>query len=383
MKKNALFLVFICLVYYANAQWQQLNGPFGLDIASVGASGNNIFAGTLADGLYVSFDNGQTWSLANGVPDYKYIYSIAKSGQYIFAGEYRSTNNGLNWSIMGNGFPSCCVTSLAAEGSTVLVGAYNGGSVRVSNDYGLNWSSAISGPDSHEVYAVAVSGTNLFAGAEQHGAFLSTDNGATWNAINNGLTSLDVRNFGVNGSSILASTYGGKYLTTDTGANWSNVNNGLSINHGQVACFNSNFLVVGDGDIHISYDMCQSWISVNEGLESHGPSSVAIDGSYIYVGTYLAGVWRRPLSELGLAENNENARFNVFPNPALDKITIQNKTQNNDAVLSIYNMKGQLFLHQALQQEKTELNINNLVRGVYILKLVCNDKIDVKKLVKE
>jgi len=42
------------------------------------------------------------------------------------------------------------------------------------------------------IYSLAVSGTGLFAGTSSSGIFLSTNNGATWRAVNTGLMSFEV-----------------------------------------------------------------------------------------------------------------------------------------------------------------------------------------------
>jgi hypothetical protein len=40
------------------------------------------------------------------------------------------------------------------------------------------------------------------------GIFLSTDNGSSWNAVNNGLTNLSVRSLAISGNNIFAGTSG-------------------------------------------------------------------------------------------------------------------------------------------------------------------------------
>src|SRR6187399_2778251 len=49
------------------------------------------------------------------------------------------------------------------------------------------WTATSGPPD--VVLALAVSGTNIFAGTAGSGVFRSTDDGATWTAVNAGLTS--------------------------------------------------------------------------------------------------------------------------------------------------------------------------------------------------
>ena len=59
--------------------------------------------------------------------------------------------------------------------------------------------------------------------------FISTDNGATWKAINSGLTNLNVLSVVENGSNIYAgTTEGGVFQSKDKGATWKAMNTGLA-----------------------------------------------------------------------------------------------------------------------------------------------------------
>src|SRR5947199_10735603 len=85
-----------------------------------------------------------------------------------------------------------------------------------------------SGPEGGRVRALEVSGTSLFAGTYFGGVFRTTNNGASWTAVNNGLTAMDVHILAVSGTSLFAGTNGGVFRTTDNGASWTAVNNGLT-----------------------------------------------------------------------------------------------------------------------------------------------------------
>ncbi|MBE0571425.1 MAG: hypothetical protein IH618_07765, partial [Ignavibacteriaceae bacterium] len=70
----------------------------------------------------------------------------------------------------------------------------------------------------------------VFAGTYGGGVFLSTDNGANWTQINNGLTNNLINSLAVNSMNyVFAGTYGdGVFLSTDDGANWTQINSGLT-----------------------------------------------------------------------------------------------------------------------------------------------------------
>ena len=88
-------------------------------------SGSNIFAGT-DGGVYLSTNNGTSWTAENTGLGNQSVSSLAMSGSNIFAGTYGgvflSTNNGTSWTVdtAGMGYP--LVSSLAVSGRISLPG---------------------------------------------------------------------------------------------------------------------------------------------------------------------------------------------------------------------------------------------------------------------
>lgn len=69
------------------AQWAQTGGPYGVNINSLALSGANLFVGTDV-GVFLSTDNGASWTDVNaGLTNY-YIKSFAISNTNLFAGTY-------------------------------------------------------------------------------------------------------------------------------------------------------------------------------------------------------------------------------------------------------------------------------------------------------
>ncbi|MBU0488033.1 MAG: Omp28-related outer membrane protein [Bacteroidetes bacterium] len=67
--------------------------------------------------------------------------------------------------------------------------------------------------------------------------------------------------------------------------------------------------------------------------------------------------------------------FAIYPNPAIDIITIENTARSKRAIVSIYNIEGKLLLSQTLTLERTEMDISNFSRGLYIMKVKSDDGI--------
>ncbi len=83
-------------------------------------------------------------------------------------------------------------------------------------------------------------------------------------------------------------------------------------------------------------------------------------------------------------KNNSNLS-NVYPNPVNNKITIdlQDFNKLTDIEFSICNIQGQVLIRQSLLQNKSEIDISHLEKGVYLLKLKNKENIIVHKFVKE
>ena len=65
------------------------------------------------------------------------------------------------------------------------------------------------GPYGGNVLAFAVSGSNVLAGTYGGGAFFSTNNGASWNEVNSGLSNTKILSLVASGSNLFAGTEGG------------------------------------------------------------------------------------------------------------------------------------------------------------------------------
>jgi photosystem II stability/assembly factor-like uncharacterized protein len=145
---------------------------------------------------------------------------------------------------------------------------------------------AIDPTDSNTVYAATGSG-----------AFKTTNGGASWSAINEGLTSRNVQRLAVDSNdarTIYAGTLGGGvFKSTDGGANWSQVIKGLTnldVRAVVIDPNDSNTIYVGGiggGGVFKSVDRAGSWSEM--GPHDIGVRGLAIDpndSATVYVATF-------------------------------------------------------------------------------------------------
>jgi hypothetical protein len=82
----------------------------------------------------------------------------------------------------------------------------------------------------------------------------------------------------------------------------------------------------------------------------------------------------------GINELYNKLNIMVYPNPALNNITIESMQKST---IELLNIQGQTIKQQQIQQGKTDIDLSELSKGVYILRLCSNDKTEVTRIVKE
>ncbi len=281
--------------------WTQINnGLTNLDVYSLAISSSGyIFAGTYGGGVYLSTNNGTSWTQVGLTSSEVYSLAINSSG-YIFAGTngggvYLSTNNGTSWTQVNNGLTSSWVYSLAINSSGYIFAGTNGGGVYLSTNNGTSWTQVNNGLTSSYVYSLAINSSGyIFAGGGVGGVYLSTNNGTSW--TESGLSSTGVVSLAINSSGYIFAGTGqnGVYLSTNNGTSWTQV--GLASGYVYSLAINSSGYIFagtyGSG-VYLSMNNGTSWTQVNNGLTNSDVEPLAINSSgYIFAGTYGGGIYR-------------------------------------------------------------------------------------------
>ncbi|MCL4512385.1 MAG: T9SS type A sorting domain-containing protein [Bacteroidetes bacterium] len=90
LRGRFLFMVFLASLVMSiplSAQWVQTNGPSY--VRSFAVSGTNLFAGTVGGGVFLSTNNGTSWTAVNTGLTNISVWSLAVSGTNLFDGTYR------------------------------------------------------------------------------------------------------------------------------------------------------------------------------------------------------------------------------------------------------------------------------------------------------
>lgn len=85
---------------------------------------------------------------------------------------------------------------------------------------------------------------------------------------------------------------------------------------------------------------------------------------------------------LGLSEA-KRLNFRMYPNPALERVTIQLPLGSEIAEVEFYDNIGRLALTQKITNTNNKISVNNLAKGVYVLKVLSDNKVGSKKFIKQ
>lgn len=175
------------------------------------------------------------------------------------------------------------VNDFAASGTNFF--AASSGGVLLSTNNGADWTAVNNGLADTSVFSITVSGNNLIAGTAS-GIFRSTDEGSNWTTENNALTGVSVISLAVKGTEIFAGTGFSVFLSTDEGSTWTEKNNGLPSTTISSFCFlDANTFAGTSNGIFKSTDDGSNWVESNNGLTNTLVNDIDCCGSNLFVGT--------------------------------------------------------------------------------------------------
>jgi len=303
------------------ANWSRINNglPANFNFNSLYSTATDLFANN-----YVSTNGGNSWEpttcgiwINHGIGK----YSCVNVNDGVFEhGLYRSYDNGVTWSLATNGIPSASTqtyASIHSDGSNLFLGVSNG--VYHSSDNGDTWiASATPFPNfnlaafggAQFVSTPTADIYGLHGGGGVRGIYRSTDNGANWVQVHD----LLVHKFVQSGGKLYVSGTNLEWNGTawievlrimssqDDGQSWTvisgNINNPVLLS--LIAEGPNVYLSVSsvpNYGVFRSSDNGSNWINISEGLPTTLVQDLRISGNKIFAAASGASVWQRNLSD--------------------------------------------------------------------------------------
>jgi len=415
MKKLFAFIIALSIYHFTfnidncSGQWVQMSNGMGIDkiVNALISNGTNIFAGTNGSGVYLSTNNGTSWT-QTALND-KTVSALAVSGNKLFAGislgpinsdgVYLSTNNGTSWTLIGLAFQE--VYSLAIIGDILFAGTPYG--VYLSTINGGNWTPT--SLHNKVISSLTTNGNTIFAGTPNSpscSVYLYTINDTAWTQT--ALNDKVVWSLATLGNiNIIAGTEYGVYRSAINGTIWtqSGLSNqtvyALAVSGSNIFAGTSAY-PVGPAGVFLSTNSGSSWLNKNQGLQFYGViipdvTALLIANNYIFAGTVMNGsVWRRSYSEIIGVQNISSeipGSFSLlqnYPNPFNPTTNIRYDLPKNSFVrLVVFDMLGKE--KETLVDEKQSAGTyeatfdgSNYPSGVYFYRLTTDYYSETKRM---
>lgn len=419
MKKNSTLitlLLFLISCISARAQWEQTSTPPNGSIWTMVTVGNNLVAGASNGGVYVSSDDGATWTQRNGNFQSMVVSAIVTNGTDIFVGAgtsgqhmvepgiYKSSDLGITWTDVtpSDWFGSYLIFNpvIALDGTDIYVtGDYyldglGGRSFYKSSTTGLNsssWTHFNTGlPSLAQVLirSLKVHGTKIYAGTYGQGVWVSPTSSPNW-SVTSGMESYAdyIQTIFFNGNTALAGNISGDpvlYRSADNGMNWSQSSTSVFDNKPVYAIINDQDALYAGTEkngVMKSTDNGITWTTFNEGFKDASGDwfcnhinirSFTLKGNTLFAGTDC-GVWKRtlparPATPPGTPNTGSDSLVNIYPNPnTSNTLTLRVRTEDLGSMCIIKDATGSIVLQKRITNETTLIDISSLSGGFYFV----------------
>lgn len=366
MKKITILLFALLALISANAQWLAMNtGLTNTDVRKIILYDSDLYVGT-GQGVYRSTNGDSPWTaINNGITNLD-ISTLKGNDTYLFAGTFgdgvfKSVNNGDSWTLV-DGVTNGWVHGIGINGSNVFVSAAG---IFLSTDNGNSWTESNTGLTSLYLGDYAFNGTNTFVTVDGSGVFLSINNGSSWTEVNNGLTNLYVSEIATLDNKVFVNS-NGISISNDNGGSWSSANTGLTTSVVRSFLVNGMNIFAGtDEGVFISSNGGNSWTQLdNSGLLNSLIKDMAVFNNKLYAATG-SGVY---IYDLNLITNIHSTTIpeqnpNIYPNPTDGDFSISDLNKTDKIV--IIDSMGRI-VYEGLNEKEFSLNLD---AGLYVVKI--------------
>jgi len=389
--------------------WQLEDIPQGYNyLVGSGPEGHVMVAGTNPNGgtpaLFYSENDDLSWTplygINNPAPMFRDVIISGDGRIYIpdFAyGVFYSDNYGQTWTGSGEFTPDGCAAFGLHPSGVLFAGLASGiGYIHRSADNGSTWE-AIPLPDYDSNYAVEHIHFNtqghVFLGTI-NGIYRSTDVGASWDQVNDGLNGVQVYSMTIDDQDhiyILTTQPGlfdGYYRSMDNGRTWEALDWVQDINYAlDIVAVDGHIYAINDQNIFITIDEGQTWSELTNGLSEEETFNLGADLELTSSGyLYAAGRYVHRSSQPVFSPTMDIKPINVpkifsfklfpaYPNPFNPTTTIQFSVETHrNASLQIFDITGQLVETLVNGQigsgfHEIKWNAGGFASGVYFVRL--------------
>ena len=320
-----------------------------------------------------SGDKGQAWTATYPFRGFDCLAMIGKvavvaDANYI----YVSRDEGQSWSRSDTGIIIKTVRKVAYDGALLYAAA---GELYSSADTAKSWLKVNpSGlPNSQLVYEIAATPTAVYAYSVGPDLYSTVDQGKNWKKLDLG-NAANLTGIYCLENLVIATTYDNIYLSRDAGSNWQSIKNDLQYGGiRSVVYHKSRLIICGAGcPVHISDTALTKWYEIEStGLSGYVTNfQMVVDSNDLYLADGVGGLFKRDIRELLTVGHKDIVPTEclVFPNPAKDVILIEGEAISKVKIYdNVGNDVGSVSLNGGL------VDISRLASGRYVVKYTTTD----------
>ena len=273
-----------------------------------------------------------------------------------FGDIYKSTDRGDNWTNLSSGAGAIEYISIAPSNADVIFVSGENGTVKKTSNGGTLWSD-VTLPQAGKVKSIEIHPTNpaeiyiAYSGYLAGKVYKSVDSGANWTNITGTLPNVPTHKIlyktgSVDGELFLATDLGVYYRTNSKG-DWSLLSGGLPN------------VIVHDLEIHYGTEKLRA-------------------------ATYGRGLWEVSITNASLGIEDKllpNKAVSLFPNPAVNKnFYVRLNGLSGESTITVYNIIGGVVKNFKTNSGQEKIDLTNFSKGLYLVKVLNNEKSIVKKI---
>ena len=393
---------------YKGSFWDQTNGPdpYGdktysqIETMAVDTS-NRIFAGTRHNGIYLSPDEGASWT-ATSLTNWIFDIAINNAGDIFAATEtglYRSTDHGIGWSKLNVDpfYANYLANQVETDKNGNVYVSANTYYMYKSIDNGENWSQIISKPAINRI-SIDKDRGKIYAAEGQNIVSLSSDNGVTWQDVGDDSTLGLIE-------TLYTSPYDGTLYagTHSKGIYYFDSSKWVKIPFFENSEYNAIMGIVIDTlkniyvgtatkGIYKTIDLGKTWQEVNYGISQFIRTFAVNKNMKIFVGSSSDGVFKKLDVVTGVKELRSQipVKFYLsqnYPNPFNPSTVISYQLSALSKIsIKVYDVLGREITTLVNQEQHAgnyivNFDASKLSSGVYFYRIVAGNFVQTKKMV--
>ncbi|MBI4929752.1 MAG: T9SS type A sorting domain-containing protein [Bacteroidetes bacterium] len=365
------------------------NGLIACNTYNICTGNNQLFAGTMMQGIFSSIDGGNTWlRKSNGLENYNHfrlIQDMIYLGSRLIAGTdngvYYSNNNGNSWIQNSSGLTNEILHFTYSQGK-LYAGTVSG--IYYSIDSATTWNKITSGP-SCMVPVLLVDDSLIICENACYPIIppyftteikRSVNYGASFSTVNSSYEFVDIEK--LDSMIIAANQYAYLVKSFDNGITWNIDSTFVQSAITDIYIADSKFIFLGtdSGKIYFSNDTGVTWTNITGNFQGISSRFLKI-GNTLFISSTNSGVWKGDITNLlGIQTNSINNIFLIYPNPFYSSTTLQTDNSLHNATLTVYNCFGQMVKQlKNINGQMVTLSRDNLASGLYFVRLTEDSKV--------